>query len=236
MQETWTSDRELPGLSADAEGVTDTARTSKSAVAAAALLVLGLLAPIEPRLAFFAAAAAVVALASLVLARRADFTRSSQTLAAGVLLLGTMLTIWTGVVTYVERTRLETRAVEVASDYMQVLAEGQMLPAIQMVGLPPVVNREDREASMSQKAVRLYLDDYAINKVRDRGTAAQWEPEGVVERTRDGDVQTYTVRFYDRAMTNPRPFDVELDYIPPNKYAVDKRYRWIVGGVNLPSH
>lgn len=235
MQESWTSDRELPGLSADVEGVADTATTSKSAIAAAALLVLGLLAPVEPRLAFFSLAAALVALASLVLARRFEFTRTSQTLAAGVLLIGTMMTIWAGVETYIERTRLEKRAVEVATEYMKVLSEGQMLPAIQMVGLPPVVDRDDVEASVMQKAVRRYLDDYAINKVRERGTAARWDPEGVVLQTRSGGVQTFTVRFFDRAMSNPRPFDVELDFTAPEKYVVDRRYRWIVGGVNLPS-
>jgi len=237
MSDSWTPERDPPGMSIDVEGVTDSASNSKSAIAAAMILLLGLFAPIEPRLAVFSLAAAVLALASLVFSRRTDFTAFSRRLAAGTLLLGTMLTIWAGVITYLKQSRIEQRAVAVATDYMKVLAEGQLLPAIQMVGLPPVVERDNTEiTSASQKAVQIYLQDYSINQVRNRGREAKWETVGVVQRYREGNKQTFKVRFFDRAVSNSRPYDVELDYIAPYKYAPDKRYRWIVGGVQLPSN
>ena len=230
------------GLSADLEGVADQPRLSKLALIAAAVMVLGLLAPIEPRLMVASAVAAVLAFVALwrcsTPGHREDYRSASRTIAATVLLLGMAATTWAVVLTYTRQSRLDAKATEVAQEYMQSLAEGKMLRAIQMVGLDPIVREDDADSeqvSRSQKAVRMYLDSYAIRQVTKRGAQARWEPEGVIARSREGDVEVFKVRFFDRAMSNPLPFDVLVNMIPPAKFAADRRYRWMIETIEQPS-
>ncbi len=224
------------GMSIDAEGVTDEAKNSKLAFVAFFLLLVGFLAPIEWRLVFVSGAATFLALIALLMSKRETTTRLSKNLAIFVLFVGAMCTVWGTVVRQVYNNRQEQRATEVAQEYMDVLAEGQMLRAIKMVGLDPIVDDAERENEMApaQKAVRQYMDDYAISKVIERGNAAKWVSKGVISHTQDGDMTIFTVRFLDDTRNNPEPYDVIVNFIPPSKYAVEKTYRWMVDRVEIP--
>ncbi len=109
-------------------------------------------------------------------------------IATVVLFLGSLLTAWGATTFQTTRSRLFAKATQVAAQYMDVLAKGEMLRAIQLVGLePPVADLEEGELTPPQKAVRFYLEDYTLNQVIKRGTQAKWEPQGIVEHYRQAD-------------------------------------------------
>lgn len=225
------------GMSVDAEGVTDVATHSKLAIISLPLLIAGCLAPIAPSLAFISGTATLLAAFALALHRRKNFSYASISLATFVVFVGSCVTAW-GVTTYQTRKmKMFSQATEVAAKYMEVLAKGEMLAAIQMVGLEPVVRDiEEQEITPSQKAVRFYLEDYVLNQVIRRGTAAKWEPQGIVENYRSGDAFVYKVRFFDKTRDNPIPFDVVIQHLPPSKYAAEKVNLWKVDHLEQPSN
>ncbi len=224
------------GMSVDVEGVTDVATHSKLAIASFPLLLAGSLAPIAPSLAFISGFATLLAALALVLHKRKNYSYASMSIATFVVLVGSCVTAW-GVTTYQTRQmKMFSQATEVAAKYMNVLSKGEMLAAIQMVGLePPVRDIEEQELTPSQKAVRFYLEDYVINQVIKRGSAAKWEPQGIVENYRSGAAFVYKVRFIDKTRDNPIPFDVVIQHLPPSKYAAEKVNLWKVDHLEQPS-
>ncbi len=235
------STNDFQGMSVDVEGVSDSAPFSKLAIAALILFLVGALAPIEPALTVVSGAAAILALSSLLVANRSNFSSISRVLAAVVLFLASLVTVWSVVVYKVQHARQEARATEVALEYLQALGDGQMLTAIKMVGLDPVVRDQDEtELSPAQKAVRVYLDDYAINQVIKRGKDQKWKVEGVIESQTERDpsgaiLEIYRVRFYDAQQVNSRPFDVLVNFVPPPRGAANKTHRWMIDQLEIPS-
>ena len=231
------NDLEIQGLSVDAEGVTDQAVMSKLAIAAILIAVIGLLAPVEPRLAFASIIAAVLGLFCLYLAPRANYSTLAKTIAGIAVVVGSMTAVWGIVVRQSEINRINSRAKEVASDYINALSKGEMLTTIQMGGLDVMVPRDDdsdESISKSQMAVKIFMESYAVQQILKRGTAAQWNSGSIVSHTFKYGTHEFRVRFMDENRDNPLPFDVTLQYRPPYKYAPDQSYQWIVELIEQP--
>jgi signal transduction histidine kinase len=220
-------------MSADLEGVTDTESHSKLAFAALALLVPGLLAPIEPRLAFISGIACAFAFVVMLFAGRRQYSAASKRIASFVLVVGAVLTAWSLTAKYFTQITRQKEAVEVASQYMDALANNRMLDAISMVGLTPMVRDvEMYDITKEQRSVRMYLEDSTLKQIKSRGTEAKWKSLGVQSVIRDHEVYTFTVRFIDESRQSPVPYDVEVKFSPPTKYS-DPVDKWLVDGINL---
>ena len=234
MNSSYIDDNES-GLSVDVEGVTDSAAHSKLALFALLPLIIGLLAPIEPRLAFFSGAAVLLASLALFFARREPLASASSYLASAIVLVGAIATVW-GVTNYqMKRARLFNQAINVAQLYMDTLADNNMIKAIQLVGLDPAVERDidkqTQELKNSQKAVRNYLDSYALKQIVGRGKDAKWVSHGIINHTHTLGEYQFIVRFKDESRSNQSPFDVVVLYSPPPKLAPELVDRWMIDRV-----
>lgn len=222
-------------LSVDVEGVSDSAAHSKLALFAILPLIIGLLAPIEPRLAFFSGAAVLMASLALFFARREPLASVSTYIALAIVFIGAITTVWGFTNQQMKRARLFKQATNVAQLYMDTLADNNMIKAIQLVGLDPAVQRDiDKDTQSvqnSQKAVRSYLEDYALKQIVTRGKEAKWVPQGIINHTLTFGEYQFIVRFKDESRTNQSPYDVVVLYSPPPKNAAELVDRWMIDRV-----
>jgi hypothetical protein len=222
------------GLSVDVEGVSDSATHSKLALFSLLPLLIGVLAPIEYRLAFFSGLAVLMSTLALFLARREPISGMTRNVASFVVLIGTLTAVW-GITNFQqERSRLFHKATEVAREYLDVLGDGNMLRAIQMVGLDPVVQDIDGEAAESnpsQRAVREYLNNETLKQIVKRGKEVDWVAQQIVNYRKTLGEHQFIVRFLDKSRSNQAPMDVIVLFSPPTKYAPEKIDRWMIDGV-----
>lgn len=225
-------DKEMTG---DLEGITDAPRNSLFAGAAVLFGILGLFAIVEPVFSLFSLASIASGLLVLVFAKTWDLSRLSIHVALGAIFIG----LFCGLAGIIYKTTrdgiIHQKAVEVASMYLQALADGDRTLAIKMVGLPQVV--EDSEAagpkaSREQKAVRGFLADTTIQEVLQLGNEASWKSTGIRGKVRDGIVIEMSVGFVDEKATNTRPIVVTVKMVPPTKYSVETRNQWLVTSID----
>ncbi len=223
-------------MTIDPDAVADSAQNSIFAGAAGVLGIAGVFSIVEPFFAIFCLISIVCGLIVLFFARKGEIARVSVQVATASIFVG----LFCGLagVTYQTSNnwRINHMAEEVASRYMQALADGDRALAIKMVGLPQLV--EDSESgtaqtSREQKAVRSFLADPAIQAVLNFGNSASWKSTGIQSTAREGLVTEIAVSFIDSNMTNPRPVVVTVKRMPPTKYTVETRNQWMVESIDL---
>ena len=130
------------------------------------------------------------------------------------------------------------KATEVATTYIQALAQGDRTTAIRMAGLPPMVTDSElgsETASREQRAVRNFLADPAVQEVLKLGEQASWESIGLRSRYRTGIVTDFSIGFIDKQSINPRPIVVTVRMVPPTKNSVETRNQWLIESINQSS-
>jgi hypothetical protein len=227
------SPQPLSELSIDPEGVVDLDSNSVLAFLAGLLALIGLLSAIEPSLLILSAAAVLLGTVVLVFAKRwqiASFSKKVATLAIvlSAFSLGAGITqrsFW--------NSYRESKAISLAESYMDALARGDRNLAIQLVGLPQMVQEEDQSATLSreQEAVRAFLADNIVQEVIKRGDKAQWKTIGVLASWLEEGIVQSRIGFIDTNVTNQIPLVVEVRMQPPIKYGVDNKTRWIVSSI-----
>lgn len=227
------SPQPLSELSVDPEGVVDLDSNSVLAFLAGLLALIGLLSAIEPSLLILSAAAVLLGTVVLVFAKRwqiASFSKKVATLAIvlSAFSLGAGITqrsFW--------NSYRESKAISLAESYMDALARGDRNLAIQLVGLPQMVQEEDQSATLSreQEAVRAFLADNIVQEVIKRGDKAQWKTIGVLASWLEEGIVQSRIGFIDTNVTNQIPLVVEVRMQPPIKYGVDNKTRWIVSSI-----
>jgi hypothetical protein len=218
-------------MSVDPEGVADSPRMSMAAIFSALLGCLGSVSAIEPTFGYVSAAAILLALVPLILARRIEFSKSALGLAVLGLCLGQFGVLASVALVWHRDTLINQKAISVASVYLKALANGDRNTAIQMTGLPPMVEEESKDPkafSREQQAVRNFLDDPNIRFVIERGNNALWHAENVGTKYRDGSALDMNVRFVDTNMANAQPILVGLRLERPSSESPDKVRRWYV--------
>ncbi len=223
----------LSELSVDPEGIVDLDSNSALAFLAGLLALVGLLSTIEPSLLILSAAALLLGTVVLVFASRwqiASFSRKVAALAiiSAAFSLGagaTQRSFW--------NTYRESKAISLAESYMDALARGDRNLAIQLVGLPQMVQEEDQTATLSreQEAVRGFLADNIVQEVIKRGDKAEWKTIGVLASWMEEGIVQSRIGFIDSNVTNQIPLVVEVRMQPPVKYGVDNKTRWIVSSI-----
>jgi hypothetical protein len=224
----------LSELSVDPEGVVDLESNSFLAISAGIMALIGLLSVIESSLLLVSAGALLLGLIVLLFANRWQIAGFSRKVAASSVVLAvfalgaglTQRTYW--------KSYNESKAISLAESYMDALARGDRNLAIQLVGLPQMVQDEDPSAPLSreQEAVRAFLADSNVQEVIQRGDKAAWKSTGVLASvTEEGFIES-KVGFVDSNLTNQIPIVVEVRMKPPAKYAVDNKTRWIVSSIN----
>ena len=224
----------LSELSVDPEGVVDLDSNSFLAIAAMLLAIVGLLSVIETSLWLVSAAAILLGLIVLVFAKRWQIASVSRKMAAIAIVLAafslgaglTQRSYW--------KSYHESKAISLAESYMDALARGDRNLAIQLVGLPQMVQQDDQSVALSreQEAVRGFLADINVQEVIQRGDKAAWKTTGVLASGIEEGFVESKVGFVDANITNQIPFVITVRMQPPAKYAVDNKTRWIVSSIS----
>ena len=222
-------------MTVDPDAVADSAQNSIFAGAAGGLGMVGIFSIVEPFFAIFSLVSIACGLIVLFFARKGEIAPISVRVAMASIFVG----LFCGLAGVTYQTShnwmVNHMAKEVATKYMQALADGDRALAIKMVGLPQLV--EDSETgttptSREQKAVRSFLADPAIQTVLNLGNAASWKSTGIQSTAREGLVTEIVVGFIDSNTTNPRPIVVTVKRMPPTKYTVETRNQWMVESID----
>ncbi len=222
-------------ISVDPDSVSDAPRNSILALFAVLLGVLGLFAIVEPLFSVFCLASIVFGGLVLVFAKRWDLSKLSVLTASLCVFAG----LFCGLAGFAYQTTrhsiIQRKAIEVATNYMLALANGDRATAIKMAGLPPMVDDSEldgNKTSREQKAVRNFLADPAIQEVIKLGEKASWKSTGLLAQYRSGIEVELSIGFIDENSINPRPYFVSVKMTPPTKHSAESRNQWFVVSIN----
>lgn len=225
-------------LSVDPEAVTDEPENSVLAFLDISIAVVGLLAIVEPWLVPVPIAAILLGLVIRFFAKSWILAPLSTTLASISIVLGILSAVAGLSLKQIDESRRDAMAINVANEYVNSLAKGDVAKAIKMSGLPPLVQdndatTQDNKLTQEQKAIRNFLLDPSIESIRSRGSKGEWIAKDVVNATRYGDVTTIQVNVFDKNQVNQRPYIVSIQMRVPGKYAPDNKIRWVVSSIDL---
>lgn len=217
-------------MTIDTEGVSDAAPISGFAILAVIFAIPGLLAVIASSFFWFCLVSMLLGMLALVLNRGREMSATSYRLATWSILvsLGCFVSAL-GFIWYHDQL-LNRQATQVAKVYVDALAAGDREKAINMVGLPLLVEEpgaDEQSLSREQKAVRNFLADENVREVMARGKNAEWVANRIGTKYRRGNGIDMDVQFIDAKETNARPLIVVLRLELPERDKVQQRHWYI---------